>query len=143
MTQAERDNESSPKPSVTIVDYGTGETTQATLGQLNQQMVSFHKVILLIEDTASDSNTCAKALHELGYDGVQLITNLTAAEQHLDTESLVSRRLRPPSFLTLGLARIADLQSCVSAMPSRGCKKFLSWFGRSIQTLCPGHSAII
>ena len=84
LTQEERDDESAPKPLVKIVDYGTGEVIQASLSELNQQMKRFRKVILLIEDTAGDSDTCANALHELGYDGVQLITSLISAEQHLD-----------------------------------------------------------
>jgi DNA-binding response OmpR family regulator len=68
---------------VEIVNYRTGLVTHASLTQLNEQMREFHKVILLIEDETSASGACTKALHELGYDGVQLITHLAAAEQHL------------------------------------------------------------
>ena len=101
LTQAERDHESLPKPLVKIVDYGTGVTTQANLAELNEQMISFRKVILLIEDTARDSDVCAAALHDLGYDGVQLITHLVSAQQHLD--DIVSSLTEAPAAIVLDL----------------------------------------
>lgn len=84
-----------------IVDFRTGEVIQASLAQLNQQMRSFHKVVLLIEDNPSDSDKCIAALHELGYDGVQLITHLLAAEQHLD--DIVSNLTEAPAAIVLDL----------------------------------------
>jgi hypothetical protein len=80
----ERDDESLPQPLVKIVNYKTGDVTQASLAQLNQQMQEFRKVILLIEDQPAFSDTYTKALHGLGYDGVQLITRVQEAENHLD-----------------------------------------------------------
>jgi CheY-like chemotaxis protein len=100
-TQDERDHESHPKPLVKIVDYGTGEVIQASLAELNQQMKAFQKVILLIEDTPDDSDTCANSLHELGYDGVQLITRLLSAEQHLD--DIVAGLTTAPAAIVLDL----------------------------------------
>ena len=94
-------NELLPKPLVKIVNYRTGRVTQASLAQLNQQMRDFHKVILLIEDETSASGACTKALHELGYDGVQLITHLMAAEQHLD--DIVSGLTGTPAAIVLDL----------------------------------------
>lgn len=81
--------------------------TQASVAQLNKQMREFHKVILLIEDETSASGACTKALHELGYDGVQLITHLMAAEQHLG--DIVSGLTGAPAaiVLDLGLGPIA------------------------------------
>ena len=101
LTDSERNDELLPKPLVKIVNYRTGRETQASLAQLNQQVREFHKVILLIEDEASASDACTKALHELGYDGVQLITQLMAAEQHLG--DIVSGLTRAPAAIVLDL----------------------------------------
>lgn len=101
LTDEERNDEFLPKPLVKIVDNKTGDETHASLEQLNQQMRDFHKVILLIEDTPSDSTVCAKILHELGYDGVQLITQVEAAEQHLD--DIISNLTDPPAAIILDL----------------------------------------
>jgi CheY-like chemotaxis protein len=101
LTDSERNDELLPKPLVKIVNYRTGLVTQASLAQLNQQMREFHKVILLIEDETSASGACTKALHELGYDGVQLITHLAAAEQHL--ADIVSGLTGVPAGIVLDL----------------------------------------
>jgi CheY-like chemotaxis protein len=101
LTDSERNDELLPKPLVKIVNYRTGLVTQASLAQLNQQMREFHKVILLIEDETSASGACTKALHELGYDGVQLITHLAAAEQHL--ADIVSGLTGLPAGIVLDL----------------------------------------
>jgi len=101
LTDSERNDELHPKPLVKIINYRTGRVTQASLAQLDQQRREFHKVILLIEDEASASGACTRALHELGYDGVQLITNLTAAEQHL--ADLVSGLTGVPAAIVLDL----------------------------------------
>ena len=84
LTQGDRDDQAVPQPLVKIVNYKTGDVTQASLAQLNQQMHDFSRVILLIEDQSAFSDACTKALHGLGYDGVQLITHLLHAENHLD-----------------------------------------------------------
>jgi CheY-like chemotaxis protein len=101
LTESERNDEFLPKPLVKIVNYKTGEVIQASLAELNQQMHDFHKVILLIEDQDAFSDTCTKALHELGYDGVQLITQVLEAEQHLD--DIVSNLTEPPAAIILDL----------------------------------------
>ena len=101
LTESERHHEFLPKPLVKIVNYKTGDVTQASLEQLNEQMRDFYKVILLIEDEAAFSDTCTKALHELGYDGVQLITQMLEAEQHLD--DIVSNLTEPPAAIILDL----------------------------------------
>ena len=64
-------------------------------------MRDFRKVILLIEDQTQASDACTKALHELGYDGVQLITDLMEAEQHLD--DIVSNLTAAPDAIVLDL----------------------------------------
>jgi CheY-like chemotaxis protein len=101
LTESERNHELLPQPLVKIVNYRTGDVTQASLADLNQQMREFRKVILLIEDQPAFSDTCTKALHELGYDGVQLITHVMEAENHLD--DIVSNLTEPPAAIVLDL----------------------------------------
>jgi DNA-binding response OmpR family regulator len=86
---------------VKIVNYRTGDVTEASLAQLNQQMIEFDKVILLIEDDSTDSDACTKALHYLGNDGVQLITHLMEAEYHLD--DIIANLTKPPAAIVLDL----------------------------------------
>ena len=101
LTVSERNHELLPQPLVKIVNYKTGDVTQASLAQLNQQMRAFRKVILLIEDQPAFSDTCTRALHELGYDGVQLITHVMQAENHLD--DIVSNLTDAPAAIVLDL----------------------------------------
>jgi CheY-like chemotaxis protein len=101
LTQSERSDAVFPQPLVKIVNYRTGDVTQASLEQLNQQMHDFNKVILVIEDQPAFSDTCTKALHELGYDGVQLITHVMQAENHLD--DIVSKLTQAPAAIVLDL----------------------------------------
>jgi CheY-like chemotaxis protein len=101
LTEKERNDEFLPQPLVKIVNYRTGDVTQASLEELNQQMLDFHKVILLIEDDAAASDACTQALHDLGYDGVQLITHLLHAENHL--EDIVTKLTEPPAAMILDL----------------------------------------
>lgn len=101
LTASERNDELLPQPLVKIVNYKTGDVTQASLAQLNQQMRQFRKVILLIEDQPAFSDTCTKTLHELGYDGVQLITHVMEAENHLD--DIVSNLTDAPAAIVLDL----------------------------------------
>ena len=101
LTPEERNDELFPKPLVKVVNTKTGDVIQASLEQLNEQMRDFHKVILLIEDEPSASTVCATVLHEMGYDGVQLITQVQAAEQHLD--DIVSHLTGPPAAIVLDL----------------------------------------
>jgi CheY-like chemotaxis protein len=101
LTDQDRNDPVNPKPLVKIMNYVTGETVQASLQQLNQQMHDFHKVVLLIEDDSRASDACTKALHELGYDGVQLITTVGEAVQHLD--DIVSQLTEAPAAIVLDL----------------------------------------
>jgi CheY-like chemotaxis protein len=101
LTASERNDEFLPQPLVKIVNYKTGGVTQASLAELNQQMRDFRKVILLIEDQPAFSDTCTRALHDLGYDGVQLITHVMEAENHLD--DIVSNLTDAPAAIVLDL----------------------------------------
>ena len=115
------------------MNHATGNVTQAFLEQLNQQMRDFDKVILVIEDEDADSTICATALHDLGYDGVQLITNLQAAEQHLD--DIVSNLTTAPAAIVLDLglgndSGFAVLRKCDSE-PRLQNVPILVWTKRS------------
>jgi len=101
LTPSERRDQLLPQPLVKIVNYKTGDVTQASLAQLNQQMRDFRKVILLIEDQPAFSDICTRTLHELGYDGVQLITRVLEAENHLD--DIVSNLTDAPAAIVLDL----------------------------------------
>jgi CheY-like chemotaxis protein len=101
LTESHRNDELLPQPLVKIVNYRTGDVTEASLAQLNQQMIEFDKVILLIEDDSTDSDACTKALHYLGNDGVQLITHLMEAEYHLD--DIIANLTKPPAAIVLDL----------------------------------------
>jgi CheY-like chemotaxis protein len=101
LTKSERNDKLLPQPLVKIVNYSTGDVTQASLAELNQQMRDFDKVSLLIEDDPAASDKCTRALHDLGYNGVQLITHLTEAEYHLD--DIISKLTRPPAAIVLDL----------------------------------------
>jgi DNA-binding response OmpR family regulator len=106
LTANERGDHLFPKPLVKILNYGTGTEVQASLSELNEQMQDFDKVILLIEDTRADSDMCAAALHTLGYNGVQLITHLAEAINHLD--DIVSALTVPPAAIVLDLGLGVD-----------------------------------
>ena len=106
LTSAQRNHESMPQPLVKIVNYATGNVVQASLEQLNAQMRTFDKVILLIEDQSDSSDACAKALHELGYNGVQLITRLIEAQHHLD--DIIANLTGAPAAIILDLGLGAD-----------------------------------
>jgi len=106
VTARERNDKLHPKPLVKIINCKTGDVIQASLAELNQQMREFRKVILLIEDEASAAGICAAALHQLGHDGVQLITQLLAAEQHL--ADIVSNLTEAPFAIVLDLGLGVD-----------------------------------
>lgn len=143
LTRIERDDQAVPQPLVKIVNYKTGDVTQASLAQLNQQMRDFSRVILLIEDQSAFSDACTKALHGLGYDGVQLITHLLQAENHLD--DIISHLTEAPAAIVLDLdwAPIAALPCCGNVMPSQDCSRSLFWFGQSTLTISRKPSATI
>jgi CheY-like chemotaxis protein len=134
LTESERNDGVSPKPLVKIVNYRTGDVTQASLAQLNQQMHDFKKVILLIEDQPAFSDACTKDLHELGYDGVQLITHMMEAENHLD--DIVSSLTEAPAaiVLDLGLGMDSGFTLLRNVTRSRGCRRFLFLSGQNIPT---------
>jgi CheY-like chemotaxis protein len=101
LTTAEREDPIMPQPLVKIVNLSTGDVIQASLAELNQQMLDFKKVVLLIEDQPHASDVCTKALHDLGFDGVQLITNITEAGQHFD--DIVEKLTTAPAAIVLDL----------------------------------------
>lgn len=74
------------------------ETPVETLGRYSPD---FRKSILLVEDKASDSDRCRAVLHELGYDGIELITSLDLALEYL--EDVLERLTHPPDAIILDL----------------------------------------
>lgn len=74
------------------------ETPVATLGDYSPD---FRKAILLVEDETSDSDRCRRVLHEMGYDGVQLITHLDLALEYLD--DVVDNLTHAPDAIVLDL----------------------------------------
>lgn len=74
------------------------ETPVATLGDYSPD---FRKAILLVEDETSDSDRCRRVLHEMGYDGVQLITHLVLALEYLD--DVVDNLTHAPDAIVLDL----------------------------------------
>ncbi len=101
LTTAQREDHLQPQPLVKIVNLSTGDVLQASLAELNQQMRDFKKVVLLIEDQPLASDMCTKALHDLGFDGVQLITNITEAAQHFD--DIIGNLTAPPAAIVIDL----------------------------------------
>lgn len=61
----------------------------------------FAKAILLVEDTSSDSDRCRSVLHEMGYNGIQLITNVPTAMEYLD--DVLNKLTHPPDAIVLDL----------------------------------------
>jgi DNA-binding response OmpR family regulator len=59
------------------------------------------KSILLIEDNEKDSDRCRDVLHELGYDGVQLITTVQQAANYLD--DVLHDLIQPPDAIVIDL----------------------------------------
>jgi PleD family two-component response regulator len=67
------------------IRYGPGgKVVELPVAALGDYAADFRKAILLVEDTTSDSDRCRVILHDLGYDGIQLITNLQMAVEYLD-----------------------------------------------------------
>lgn len=61
----------------------------------------FAKAILLIEDNSVDSERCRAVLHEMGYNGIQLITDVHTAKDYLD--DVLNRLTHPPDAMILDL----------------------------------------
>lgn len=74
------------------------ETPVKTLGSYSPD---FRKSVLLVEDKTSDSDRCRAVLHQMGYDGVQLITNLQLALEYLD--DVLEKLTYPPDAIVLDL----------------------------------------
>ena len=61
----------------------------------------FEKAILLIEDTTADSDWCRQVLHDMGYNGIQLITNVHTAKDYLD--DVLNKLTYPPDAIVLDI----------------------------------------
>ncbi|HUR36565.1 MAG TPA: response regulator [Terriglobales bacterium] len=74
------------------------ETPVKTLGNYSPD---FRMAVLLVEDKTSDADRCRAILHAMGYDGVQLITDLQQALEYLD--DVLDKLTRPPDAIILDL----------------------------------------
>ncbi len=82
--------------------YGPdGRVVETPVAKLCEYSPDFRKAILIIEDTTSDSDRCRTVLHEMGYDGIQLITKLHQAEDYLD--EVLHNLTRPPDAIILDM----------------------------------------
>ncbi len=86
---------------IKIVYGASGKVVETPVATLGQYAPDFRKAILIIEDNESDSDQCRSVLHELGYDGIQLITRLHLAEDYLD--EVLNKLTRPPDAIILDL----------------------------------------
>lgn len=78
-----------------------GKVVETPIETLGLYSPDFRKAVLLIEDKTSDSDRCRAVLHEMGYDGVQLITNLELALEYLD--DVLDNLNHPPDAIILDL----------------------------------------
>ena len=78
-----------------------GKEVETPVGTLGDHAADFCKAVLLVEDKTSDAERCCAVLHEMGYDGVQVITNLPLALEYLD--DVLEKLTRPPDAIILDL----------------------------------------
>lgn len=78
-----------------------GKVVETPIETLGQYSPDFRKAVLLVEDKTSDSDRCRAILHQMGYDGVQLITNLELALEYLD--DVLEKLTYPPDAIILDL----------------------------------------
>jgi PleD family two-component response regulator len=78
-----------------------GKMVELPIAALGEYAPDFRKAILLVEDTTSDSDRCRAILHDLGYDGIQLITHLQMAVDYLD--DVLNNLTHPPDAIVLDL----------------------------------------
>ena len=83
--QARRESDKAYHQALIKIHYGAqGQVIETPVETLGNYSPDFRKAILLVEDKTSDADRCREILHEMGYDGVQLITNLDLALEYLD-----------------------------------------------------------
>ncbi|HUS18242.1 MAG TPA: response regulator [Terriglobales bacterium] len=78
-----------------------GKMVEVPVAALGDYAPDFRKAILLVEDTTADSDRCRAILHDLGYDGIQLITSLQLAVDYLD--DVLNNLTHPPDAIVLDL----------------------------------------
>lgn len=78
-----------------------GKMVELPIAALRDYAQDFRKAILLVEDTTADSDRCRTILHDLGYNGIQLITNLPMAVEYLD--DVLNSLTYPPDAIVLDL----------------------------------------
>ena len=83
------------------IHYAQGKAVETPVESLGQYSPYFRKAILLVEDKTSDSDRCRAILHEMGYDGVQLITSVELTLEYLD--DVLENLTNPPHAIILDL----------------------------------------
>ncbi|HUS18238.1 MAG TPA: response regulator [Terriglobales bacterium] len=94
-------DKATPCAMVQIVYGAGGRVVETPVAGLSEFAPKFSRTILIIEDNTSDSDRCRAVLHELGYDGIQLITTLQQATEYLD--DVLNQLTRPPHAIILDL----------------------------------------
>jgi PleD family two-component response regulator len=79
----------------------SGKVVKTPIKTLGKYSPRFRKAVLLVEDKSSDADRCRAILHQMGYDGVHLITNLELALEYLD--DVLDKLTRPPDAIILDL----------------------------------------
>lgn len=100
--QARRESDKAYHQALIKIHYGAdGEVLETPVETLGRYAPDFQKAVLLVEDKTSDADRCREVLHQMGYDGVQLITNLELALEYLD--DVLENLNRPPDAIILDL----------------------------------------
>jgi CheY-like chemotaxis protein len=121
---------SAHQATIRIVYDRNGREIEAPVAEFSPD---FEKAILLVEDTGSDSDRCREVLHEMGYSGIQLITNVHTAKDYLD--DVLNRLTHPPDAMVLDLglgyeSGFEILRKC-HASPMLSKVPILVWTGRN------------
>jgi DNA-binding response OmpR family regulator len=97
-TKQVSDDRAVHQATIRIVYDRNGREVEAAVSEFSPD---FEKAILLIEDTSADSDWCREVLHEMGYNGIQLITNVHTAKDYLD--DVLNKLTHPPDAIVLDI----------------------------------------
>lgn len=123
------DDRAQHQATIRIVYDWNGKEVVAPVGDFAPD---FEKAILLVEDTPADSDWCREVLHQLGYNGIQLITNVLTAKDYLD--DVLDKLTHAPDAIILDIGLGVDsgfeiLRKC-HASPKLSGVPILVWTSR-------------
>jgi CheY-like chemotaxis protein len=105
--EARRQSDKAHHQALIKIHYGSqGQVVETPVKTLGEYSPDFRKAVLLVEDKTSDADRCRAVLHEMGYDGVQLITSLDLALEYLD--DVLDGLTRAPDAIILDLGLGCD-----------------------------------